>query len=67
MLLEKAFGHFLGDERAYAMLEVMDEAMDEGWHEGKYRRIELITGRRQRRTWTAEEKARVLAESAERM
>ena len=43
------------------MLEVMDEAR----HEGKYRRIEVITGRRQRRNWTDEERARILAESAE--
>lgn len=48
-------------DRADAMLEVMDEGM----HEGKYRRIEMITGRRQRRNWTDEEKARILAESAE--
>lgn len=43
------------------MLEVMDEAR----HDGVYRRIEVITGRRQRRNWTDEEKARILAESAE--
>ncbi|WP_349956556.1 transposase [Rhizobium sp. ZPR3] len=48
-------------DRADAMLEVMDEAR----HEGKYRRIEVITGRRQRRNWTDEEKARILVESAE--
>lgn len=48
-------------DRADAMLEVMDEAR----HEGRYRRIEVITGRRQRRNWTDEEKARILAESAE--
>jgi len=29
-----------------------------------YRRVEVITGRRQRRQWTAEEKARIVAESA---
>ena len=51
--------------RADAMLEVMDEDMHEARHEGKYRRIEVITGRRQRRNWTDEEKARILAESAE--
>ncbi|SUB55830.1 Transposase [Brucella anthropi] len=50
----------IGD-RADAMLEDMDETR----HEGKYRRIEVITGRRQRRNWTDEEKARILAESAE--
>ncbi|KSV62466.1 hypothetical protein N185_08620 [Sinorhizobium sp. GW3] len=43
----------------------MDEAIDEGRHEGVYRRIEVITGRRQRQNWTDEEKARILAESAE--
>lgn len=48
-------------DHADAMLEVMDEAR----HEGKYRRIEVITGRRQRRNWTDDEKARILAESAE--
>lgn len=37
------------------------EAMDEG---RAYRRIEVITGRRQRRSYTAEEKARIVAESA---
>jgi transposase len=43
------------------MLEVMDEAR----HDGVYRRIEVISGRRQRRNWTDEEKSRILAESAE--
>lgn len=52
-------------DRADAMLEVMDEGMHEARHEGKYRRIEVITGRRQRRNWTDEEKARILSESAE--
>ncbi|RVJ64105.1 IS66-like element accessory protein TnpA, partial [Sinorhizobium meliloti] len=52
-------------DRAGAMLGVMDEAMDEARHDGVYRRIEVITGRRQRRNWTDEEKARILAESAE--
>ncbi|RWH31406.1 MAG: hypothetical protein E5X88_28145 [Mesorhizobium sp.] len=33
--------------------------------EGRYRRIEVITGRRRRRNWTPAEKARVIAESAE--
>ena len=33
-------------------------------HEGEsYRRIELISGRRRRRSWSTEEKARILAES----
>jgi transposase len=39
--------------------------IDEARHEGVYRRIEVITGRRQRRNWTDEEKARILEESAE--
>jgi transposase len=52
-------------DRADAMLEVMDEDMHEARHEGKYRRIEVITGRRRRRNWTDEEKARILAESTE--
>jgi len=39
--------------------------MDEARHDGVYRRIEVITGRPQRRNWTDEEKARILAESAE--
>ena len=51
-------------DRADAMLEVMDEAMDEARHEGNYRRIEVITGRRQRRNWSPEEKERILDESA---
>lgn len=34
-------------------------------HEGKYRRIEVITGRRQLRNLTDEEKARILAGSGE--
>jgi transposase len=52
-------------DRTDGMLEVMDEAMDEARHEGGYRRIEVITGRRQRRNWTDDEKTRILAESAE--
>jgi transposase len=47
-------------DRADAMLEAMDEAR----HEGNYRRIEVITGRRKRRDWTPEEKERILNESA---
>lgn len=35
--------------------------MDEG---RPYRRVEVITGRRQRRSYTAEEKARIVGESA---
>jgi transposase len=39
----------------------MLDARQEG---GAYRRVELITGQRRRRWWTAEEKARIVAESA---
>nr|WP_247883497.1 hypothetical protein [Brucella intermedia] len=46
---------------ADAMLEDMDEAR----HEGKYRRIKVIIGWRQRRNWTDLEKARIPAERAE--
>jgi transposase len=42
------------------------DAMHQDRHEaGGYRRIELITGRRKRRNWTATEKAQILSESAE--
>lgn len=39
--------------------------MHQDRHEGcDYQRIEVITGRRRRRNWTAEERARIVAESA---
>jgi transposase-like protein len=41
---------------ANAMLDARQE-------DGGYRRVELITGQRRRRRWTAEEKARIVAES----
>jgi transposase len=42
-----------------------DAALD-ARHEGdSYRGIEVITGQRRRRPWTAEEKARIVAESFE--
>lgn len=44
------------------MHEAMLDARQEG---GSYRRIEVITGQRRRRQWTAEEKARIVAESFE--
>ena len=47
---------------ADAMHEAMLDARQEG---GSYRRIEVITGQRRRRQWTAEEKARIVAESFE--
>ena len=47
---------------AHAMHEAMLDAKQEG---GSYRRIEVITGQRRRRQWTAEEKARIVAESFE--
>ena len=41
--------------------------MHQDMHEASdYRRIELITGRRKRRPWTAREKAEIVAASAER-
>lgn len=48
----------MGDD---AMLDHMLEDMDEA---NSYRRVELIMGRRQRRHWTREEKARIVAESS---
>jgi transposase len=38
-------------------------SLDDGHQASTYRRIELITGEARRRRWTAEEKARILAES----
>jgi len=44
----------------------MTDAMLDARHEGDlYRRIEVITGKRRRRQWTADEKARIVAESLE--
>ena len=43
---------------ANAMLDVRQE-------DDPYRRIEVITGRRRRRRWTGEEKARIVAETFE--
>src|SRR6059036_2416252 len=43
---------------ANAMLDTRQEG-------NSYRRIEVITGQRRRRRWTAEEKARLVAESFE--
>ena len=44
------------------MTPTPDHARQDG---GSYRRIEVITGQRQRRRWTAQEKARIVAESFE--
>lgn len=44
------------------MANAMLDARQEG---DSYRRIEVITGKRRRRRWTAEEKARIVAESFE--
>ena len=44
------------------MLDARNEAKNEG---GTYQRVEVITGRQRRRRWTAEEKARIVAESFE--
>jgi transposase len=38
-------------------------SLNDGHQGGTYRRIELITGSPRRRRWSAEEKARILAES----
>lgn len=43
---------------ANAMLDARQE-------DDSYRRVEVITGERRRRQWTAEEKARIVAESSE--
>ncbi|MER9839582.1 transposase [Mesorhizobium sp. M0145] len=42
-----------------------DASHQDRHEEGRYRRIEVITGRRRRRNWTPAGKARVVAESAE--
>jgi transposase len=42
--------------------DARNDARTEG---GTYQRIEVITGRQRRRRWTAEEKARIVAESLE--
>lgn len=45
-----------------AMLETMHEDMHE---DSVYRRVEVITGRRRRLDWTAEQKSRIVAESCQ--
>jgi transposase len=45
-----------------SMLDTRNDARNEG---GTYQRVEVITGRQRRRRWTAEEKARIVAESLE--
>lgn len=48
------------------MANAMHDAMHDAMHEaGTYRRMELITGKRRRRIWTDQEKAGIVAESAE--
>jgi transposase len=42
-----------------------DAMLDARQEDDSYRRIEVITGRRRRRRWTAQEKARIVAESFE--
>jgi transposase len=42
-----------------------DAMLDARHDDDSYRRIEVITGKRRRRRWTAEEKARIVAESFE--
>ena len=45
-----------------SMFDARNDASNEG---GTYQRVEVITGRQRRRRWTAEEKARIVAESLE--
>jgi transposase len=45
-----------------SMLDTRNDGRNEG---GTYQRVEVITGRQRRRRWTAEEKARIVAESLE--
>jgi transposase len=45
-----------------SMLDARNDARTEG---STYQRVEMITGRQRRRRWTAEEKARIVAESLE--
>jgi transposase len=45
-----------------SMLDARNDARTEG---STYQRVEVITGRQRRRRWTAEEKARIVAESLE--
>ena len=48
------------------MANARTDAMDDARHEGgSYQRVEVITGRQRRRTWTDEEKGRILLESEE--
>jgi transposase len=42
-----------------------DAMLDARQDDGSYQRIEVITGRRRRRRWSAEEKGRIVAESFE--
>jgi transposase len=44
------------------MFDARNDASNEG---GTYQRVEVITGRQRRRRWTAEAKARIVAESLE--
>ena len=44
---------------------MVDAMLDARQEADSYRRIEVITGKRRRRRWTAEEKARIVAESLE--
>lgn len=55
-----------GDEDDDAGLEVRLEGRLGAMHEGRdYQRIEVISGRRTRGSWTAKEKAAIVAASAE--
>jgi transposase len=41
--------------------DVPDAMRKHGFKDGEYRRVEVITGQKRRRDWTAEEKAEILA------
>ena len=48
------------------MATARNDAIDHAGHEGgAYQRVEVITGRQRRRTWSDEEKGRILLESSE--
>jgi transposase len=48
------------------MATARNDAMDDARHEvAAYQRVEVITGRQRRRTWTDEEKGRILLDSEE--
>ena len=55
----------LSEARGLRMTEAgLNDGHQHGHQDGAYRRIEVITGVERRRRWTAEEKARIVAESS---